>query len=79
MKNLINYVVTYQNNFVSSYLFTKAIPILMEKGIPVQNLLESNVFYMQFDYDEWPGSHTNRSTEIRPYNGSIFELMHSYS
>lgn len=79
VKNLINYVVTYQNNFVSSYLFMKSIPILLEKGIQIHNLLQSNIFYMQFDYDEWPGSHTNRSTEIRPFNGSIFELMHSYS
>jgi hypothetical protein len=32
---MIDYIVRYQNNYVSSYLFLKNIPIIMEKGIPI--------------------------------------------
>ena len=32
---MIDYIVKYQNNFVSSYLFQKILPILMEKDISI--------------------------------------------
>ena len=75
---LVKYIVTYQNNFVSSYLFLKALPVMLEKSISVLPLLDSKVFYMEFDYDEWPSNHTNNSFEIRAYHESIFTLRHHY-
>lgn len=38
---IIEYVVKYQNNYSSSYLFTKILPTLQEKGIEISNLLKS--------------------------------------
>lgn len=51
----------------------------MEKGILVAELLNSEVFCKTFDFDEWPGTHTDSTTYLRPYNDSIFKLRDSYS
>ena len=75
---MIDYIVKYQNNFVSSYLFLKNFPVLLEKAISVFPLLDSNVFSLKFDYDEWPSSHTNNDTHFRPYNDSIFNIRENY-
>ena len=40
--------------------------------------MKSNVFQFSFDFDEWPGVHTNMTKQVRPYNGSIFELRQNY-
>jgi len=44
----------------------------MEKGIEIKELLDSNVFNLNFDYDEWPSTHSFNEKLIVPYNGSIF-------
>lgn len=75
---MIQYIVRYQNNYTASYLFLKNIPILLEKGIKLKELFESNVFTKTFDYDDWPGSHPNNETYIRPYNDSLFQIRYSY-
>lgn len=41
---IINYVVRYQNNFVSSFLFLKNFQSLMEKGLELSPLLNSEIF-----------------------------------
>jgi hypothetical protein len=38
---MVSYIVQYQNNFVSSYLFTKNLPIFLEKGITCTELFNS--------------------------------------
>ena len=75
---IINYVCKYQNNFVTSYMFIKNIPVLMQKGVEVVSLFNSNIFCYQFDYDEWPSTHTDCEFYMRPYNESIFNLRKSY-
>ena len=75
---MVDYIVEYQNNYVSSYLFTKNLPVFLEKGIHCHSLLDSQVFSRQFDFDEWPSSHTNDETHLRPYTGSIFKVRHAY-
>lgn len=75
---MIKYIVSYQNSYVSSYLFKKNLPTLLEKGIMLAELFSSQVFNLQFDFDEWPSSHTNNETFLRPFNGSIFELRTAY-
>ena len=75
---VIKYIVKYQNNFVSSYLFLNNLPVLMEKGIELNGLLGSNVFTMVFDFDQWPGNHFDDEECIRAYNGSFFDIRHSY-
>ena len=56
---IINYIKQYQNNYISSYLFVKNMPIIIEKGIKINNLLKSKIFNVVFDYDDWPSNHFN--------------------
>lgn len=76
---MIDHIVKYQNNFVSSFLFKSNLLTLMSKGIEVDRLLKSNVFFFQFEFDEWPQVHTNFDELIVPYNGSIFDIRTSYN
>jgi hypothetical protein len=71
---LINYIVKYQNNFISSYLFMGNLPILIDKGIHVAELLKSKIFNVPFDFDNWPGAHVDDKRCIRAYNGNFFDL-----
>lgn len=75
---MIDYIIKNQNNFTASYLFSKNIPDLLEKGISLAPLFDSNIFTNTFDYDQWPGSHINNDTIIRPYNDSLFKIRYSY-
>ena len=75
---IIEYVVKYQNNFIYSYLFNKNFPILLEKGIEVKPLLDSNIFVFNFDLDEWPSSHFNPDWHLRAFNENIFMIRKHY-
>lgn len=76
---MIDYIVKYQNNYVSSYLFLKNITTIMEKGIPVSELFKSEIFVKRIDFDEWPATHIVQDKFLRPYNGSIYDLRNDYS
>ena len=41
VETIMQYVVDYQNHFISSYLFNKNLPDLIDVGIPVTNLFKS--------------------------------------
>lgn len=75
---IIEYVVKYQSNFVSSFLFTNNFPTLLEKGVKVTSLLNSNVFVYEFDLDEWPSTHNCNEEHLRPYNENLFALRKHY-
>ena len=51
----------------------------MSKGVHMKPLLESAIFNYVFDFTEWPGSHSNLETIIRPFNGNLQSLRHQYS
>ena len=51
---------------------------MMDKNVDVTNILQSKIFEIKFDFDQWPSNHTDENTYIRPYNGSIFNLRHCY-
>lgn len=53
-------------------------PIIIEKGIKIRNLLQSKIFHVVFDYDDWPSNHYNEEKCIKPFNGSIFHLRFMY-
>lgn len=76
---LLQYIVKFQNNYVSSYLFKYNFIKLIEKGVELHDLLDSNVFMMELEFDEWVKNHTNDARIIRPYQDSIFDLRHRYS
>ena len=50
----------------------------MDKSVPLTDLLNSDVFVYQFDFDEWPSTHQDENKYIRPYNGKIFGLRNQY-
>jgi len=78
VNEIISYIVKYQNNFVSSYLFLHNFPILMGKSISVKPILESHLFLEKFDYDSWPGNHSNDEECIRYYKKSFYQLHNNY-
>lgn len=75
---MIDYIVKFQNSYVSSYLFNKNLPELLEKGIRVSHLFESQIFCYTFDLEEWPSSHMNKDHVMKPYNNSLFDLRQHY-
>ena len=75
---IIDHIVIYQNNFISSFLFQRNFSKLIEKGVKMSRVLKSEIFSFQFDYDEWPSNHTIDKTLYRGYNDSIFDLRNNY-
>lgn len=59
-------------------MFNKNLPRIIEMGLEVTELLNSEVYKSSFDFDEWPGSHPNKEKAIRPFNGSFFQVRHAY-
>lgn len=51
---------------------------LFEMDLNLYSLLVSDVFMMEFTFDEWPNTHTNNDKVLKPYNGQLFKLMHRY-
>ena len=78
VETIIQYVVDYQNHFISSYLFNKNLPDLIDVGIPVTNLFKSQIFQFNLDLDEWPQTHDNEDECIRYFNESIFQIRQHY-
>lgn len=76
---MLRYVVDYQNSYHHAYLFERNFSILLVKEINVVPLLNSNILYQSFDYDDWPQTHTNDAREIKPFNDSIFKVGQLYS
>ena len=74
----MQYVVNYQNHFISSYLFNKNLPDLIDVGIPVTNLLKSQIFQYNLDLDEWPQTHDIEDECLRYFNESIFQIRAHY-
>ena len=69
---MLEYIIKYQNSYVHSYLFKDNFLQMMEIGIEVAGLLNSNVFVYTFDYQEWASIHHNNTECIRPYNSTLF-------
>lgn len=68
----------FQNNYLSSFLFRKNFHEILDAGIELGPLLASDVFVYKFDFDEWPSTHTNDETTLRPYNQSVFSIRQHY-
>ena len=71
-------MIKYQNNYSSSFLFLDNLSNLFEMDLELRHLFSSNVFHMEFKFEEWPSIHTNSETVLKPYNGSIFGLKDKY-
>lgn len=75
---IIQYIQKYQNSYVFLFLFQDNFISLIEKGIKVADLLQSDIFCHQFDFEDWPLIHTDDSYSMAPYNDSIFQLRGKY-
>lgn len=52
----------------------------MTKGVRVQNLFESNIFFHTLNFQDklWPGVHADTSKILRPHNESHLKLRYEY-
>ena len=71
---MLDYCCKYQNNYISSFLFTKNLPSIFDKGVQIQELLDSSIFNFAIDFDGWPNVHLNDDRVLKHYNGSLFDL-----
>ena len=78
VKMLIEYICTYQNNYVSAQLFYKQIPTMLSKGVRLKRLFSSKVLEYSFDYDEWPSVHLSDREVLIPFPISIFDIRNNY-
>jgi len=58
---IIDYCINYQNSYAFAFLFESSLIKLIEKGIKVAPLLESDIFCHTFEADDWPLIHTDNS------------------
>ena len=75
---IIAYIIEYQNSFAFYFLFDDIFLELLEKGISVNKLLESDMFCHSFEVDDYPLIHQDNNYMIKPFNGSIFQLKGTY-
>ena len=59
-------------------MFKENLKEILNIGIGVNDLLESDIFCHQFDYDEWPQTSNDPSTFTVPYNDTKFSLRTKY-
>lgn len=78
LNSIINYCVKFQNKYSFSFLFENVIIELMNKGIELTPLFESDIFCHEFEFENWPAIHTDNRDYIMPYNGSKFQLNSEY-
>jgi hypothetical protein len=80
VSNIIKYITTYQNKWVYANLFYNNLVKLLQKGVELKPLFDSEVFYLPIKYQEWPSAQPN-SDDLRcfkSYDESIFDLRHAY-
>lgn len=74
MQVMVDYIVAHQNKFVFSNLFHHNLVEMMNKGVHMANLFNSDILVRKFDYDTWPSVSDNHDKIIAPYNQSVFKL-----
>ena len=75
---MIKYITKYQNSFVSFFMFKSNFAELLQKGLDMTEILRSNIFCYQLDFEEWPATHTDPGSYFKPYNESLFNLRGKY-
>lgn len=75
---MIKYIITFQDSYVYSHLFERNLVVLINKGVEMTSLFESNIFSYNFDFDEWPATNVDTTKLLAPYNKSIFKLRYEY-
>jgi hypothetical protein len=78
LNKIIEFIVKCQNSYFFSFLFEDNAIDLLEKGIIMKPLFESNIFHPTFEFEHWPVIHKDPNDYIMPYNGSKFHLKDKY-
>lgn len=78
VSTMIEYICEFQNSWVYSNLFFNNLVTLINKGVSLHKLFESNVFRMRVESESWPAQHQNTKKLLRAYSNSIFDLKFSY-
>jgi hypothetical protein len=76
---MVEYILKYQNNYCYSNLFLHNFVDLLNKGCKCSDLLCSQIFNYEFDFDHWPGTNSNTERQLKPFSSSIFNLRTSYN
>jgi hypothetical protein len=75
---ILDHIVNYQNSYVSFTLFRGILGDLMSKGLVLEPLLSSDIFYKKLEFEDWPSAHSCLDKILVPYNGSLFEMRYNY-
>lgn len=79
LNSIIGYIVEHQNHYAFSFLFQDTLISLLQKGIKVTQLLQSDIFEHTFELESWPAIHTDPESRMKPYSGSVFQLKDQYN
>lgn len=78
VNTMIEYICRRQDSWVYANLFTENLVSLINKGVTLRTLFDSNVFKLPIDSAEWPSAHKVTSFMLKPYDGSVFDLRFNY-
>ena len=80
MSTIVEYITKYQNKWGFANLFYNNLVLLLEKGVELKPLFESEVFFLPIQYQEWQSSQPKCDDMkcLNSYDGSIFDLRHEY-
>ena len=51
---------------------------VINKGVKMYDLFQSDIMNYHFDFDEWPATSLNHDTVMRSFSGSLFSLRYSF-
>ena len=51
---------------------------MLEVGIDLSKLVNSQIFCYNIEFDNWPAVHSDPKTYVRPYDGNILDLRYKY-
>lgn len=54
------------------------LPKIIEKGLPVKKIFDSNIFRVRIDFDSWPNNSADDTNRILPFHGCFFDLRYKY-
>jgi hypothetical protein len=75
---IMEFVIKYQENSVSSFLFINIMTQIIDKGLAIRELLNSKIFYQPLELDQWPQNHPYPLEARRSYHDNIFLLEPNY-
>lgn len=75
---MIMHVVKHQNKYAFANLFIHNFVKLILAGLRINELLNSQVFSMKLEFNEWPSIDYITDEVILPYNGSPLNIKYRY-